>query len=588
MTPRSFRWLTRGLAAAALGATVAQAVPSEAAPWSNRFSFASPRFEQVWRETDANPGGRSLTWGPRPWFDYREFYKQSPNSLRQVQYFDKARMEINDPRNTTRAGLTNGLLPVEMVSGRVKLGDGSGADQYDQRTSAVIPVAGDLLKVNPDAPTYASFVRIATVDNGYTDRNRLNERIGTTFDKAGNIGFSQALANQAGTEIVQYATATGHNVPRVFVDFQTSSPIDALSTFGFPITDPYWIKAKVGGVDKDIMVQIFERRVLTYTPSNNDPFKVEMGNVGQHYFQWRYPDLGAPWENKEPYIPVAFASNRATPGHLEVFTTDPAGTAPGQITAGGSESVAFSMKRSWDQDKMRIIGDSKRENGKRQLFSYTLNGSVQTRLHTSDANDYNGSISPDGTKIAFVSDRDGNPEIFLLNMTGGGLAQLTKTAAPCINEYPTWYPDGGALVYHSNCVDNNFEVYTADLQYAQDKAADLQATLTGVLNLTGNPGEDVYPRVSPSGDHIAFRSNRDGNGEIYVMRSRNGTALRRFTNSSRGDDSAPTWSPDGAQIVYDSNVEGDYELYSRNFSDGGGQRQLTDNGADDRFAIFAQ
>ena len=45
---------------------------------------------------------------------------------------------------------------------------------------------------------------------------------------------------------------------------------------------------KVGGVERDVLLQCFERRCLTYTPSNPDGWKVEMGNVGRHYYAWRY------------------------------------------------------------------------------------------------------------------------------------------------------------------------------------------------------------------------------------------------------------------------------------------------------------
>jgi LPXTG-site transpeptidase (sortase) family protein len=48
----------------------------------------------------------------------------------------------------------------------------------------------------------------------------------------------------------------------------------------------------VAGEEKDVLVQLFERRVLTYTPSNQAAFQVEMGNVGRHYFTWRYPSGG--------------------------------------------------------------------------------------------------------------------------------------------------------------------------------------------------------------------------------------------------------------------------------------------------------
>jgi thermitase len=57
---------------------------------------------------------------------------------------------------------------------------------------------------------------------------------------------------------------------------------------GLPITDAYWAEVKVGGQVKDVLIQAFERRILTYTPSNPRAYRLEMGNVGQHYYRWRY------------------------------------------------------------------------------------------------------------------------------------------------------------------------------------------------------------------------------------------------------------------------------------------------------------
>src|SRR5689334_13524763 len=100
-----------GLAALALGA-----LPAGAAPFDGRRNqFADSAFGTVWTRTDAEAvrGGRSWYWGPSPWFDYAEFYRQSPNSLRTVQYFDKARMEINNPNDRSfQGGVSNGLLVV--------------------------------------------------------------------------------------------------------------------------------------------------------------------------------------------------------------------------------------------------------------------------------------------------------------------------------------------------------------------------------------------------------------------------------------------------------------------------------------------
>ena len=57
---------------------------------------------------------------------------------------------------------------------------------------------------------------------------------------------------------------------------------------GYPITEAYWAEVLVAGVPMDVLVQCFERRCLTYTPGNPEGWKVEAGNVGQHYYRWRY------------------------------------------------------------------------------------------------------------------------------------------------------------------------------------------------------------------------------------------------------------------------------------------------------------
>jgi Tol biopolymer transport system component len=603
MNRRSISRLTRGLAVAALGALVAGIAPAQAAPWANRTQFASQRFEQVWTTADRpvqqGQTNRSWTWGPAPWYDYREFYQQSPNGLRLVQYFDKSRMEINNPNNTSGPlqGVTNGLLPVEMVSGRVKLGDGTGEDQNEQRTPAAIPVAGDPALQNADAPTYASFRNVATTDNAYRDQNRVGQRVGQTFDKNGTIGFREDLANQQGTEIVAYETTTGHNVPRVFNDFRNAGPVPAIFAFGFPITDPYWIRARVGGEEKDVMVQIFERRVLTYTPTNSPAFRVEMGNVGQHYFQWRYPHLGTPWASSEPGLPIVFASKRAT-AQFNLYSMDSDGNNQAQIPVpqADAETVAFSVRRSWEPNNIVYYGDSTRYTGKRQLVVIAPRTDARqpekvTRLHTSSANDYNPSVSPDGTKIAFVSDRDGNADLYLLNV--GSTAEPTRLTDTigCTNQYPTWLPDGSGIVYESNCNGGNFEIYRANLSYSMDKLNQLSVArnLSPVPNestrLTNNNTDDRFPRVSPNGQLIAFTAYRDGNAEIYTMGSDGGQQTRR--TSSNGDDWAPTWSLDGGWLVFSSNRDGDFEIYSMRL-DGTAQVQLTNNGQEDNWPIWAQ
>jgi len=70
--------------------------------------------------------------------------------------------------------------------------------------------------------------------------------------------------------------------------YVTAKVYNPLYVFGLPVTGAYWVKVRVGGVERPILFQVFERRVLTYNPANPPAFRVEMGNVGQHYYWWRY------------------------------------------------------------------------------------------------------------------------------------------------------------------------------------------------------------------------------------------------------------------------------------------------------------
>lgn len=98
-----------------------------------------------------------------------------------------------------------------------------------------------------------------------------------------------------------------HNIPDVFWSFlnsrgpvvegnepATGPLLDWLFSVGYPITEPYWIKARVAGEPRDLLVQLFQRRVLTYDPAAPDGWQVQMGNVGQHYYHWRYEQASIP------------------------------------------------------------------------------------------------------------------------------------------------------------------------------------------------------------------------------------------------------------------------------------------------------
>ncbi len=547
-----------------------------AAPFANRNEFADPRFAAIWSRTDSEAvrGGRTWYWGPGPWFDYAEHYVDSPNGLRTVQYFDKARMELNRPADGI---VTNGLLVKELISGRLQAGDAYNL-LYWQRCSDV-PVAGNPRSANPIAPGYCQFGAIATLDNGYRDPVRLKERVSAAIDAGGNLSERPDLARPE-TTIVQYSTMTGHNIPQVFWDFMTqrgrviengritTGPIvDWLFAIGYPITDPYWTRAVVGDTERDVLVQLFERRVLTYTPDNPPGYQVEMGNVGQHYFQWRYPHLGMPWAALDPVMPLLYASNIDTASHWELYRANFNGGGQ-RLTFNNAETVAYSWLRSWDPAQQMLAVDSRREQpAYRQV--YLLNSiaasvgeiasnASATRLSYIDSGDgisippwerdefvnrivheFNPMISPDGTKILVISERMGRPDLMLWPASTPETAnlmrptRLTRDQPACRYETPAWSPDGRTIYWVSDC-NGHFDIYSADLRYIPFFSRGVvllvgfRAELTNIRNLTNNTANDRFARVSPDGAQIAFASDRDGNWELYVMNADGSNVRRRF------------------------------------------------------------
>src|SRR5207249_2197829 len=100
-----------------------------------------------------------------------------------------------------------------------------------------------------------------------------------------------------------YDAVTKHNVPAVFRDWTAQSGtvlengryvqgslLDPLYVLGRPLTEPYWADVLVAGKQTTVLVQLFERRALTYNPNNAPEWRVEMANVGRAYFDWRYKD----------------------------------------------------------------------------------------------------------------------------------------------------------------------------------------------------------------------------------------------------------------------------------------------------------
>jgi hypothetical protein len=220
-----------------------------------------------------------------------------------------------------------------------------------------------------------------------------------------------------------------------------------------------------------------------------------------------------------------FTGDRPASGAGPAATSDPAApTEPAGIVAAARPTgrIAFMSTRD----------------GNQEIYAIDANGAGLANLSNNPANDYDPAWSPDGQRLAFASNRDGNPEIYVMNADGTGQQRLTSD--PSIDGSPTWSPDGKRIAFISGR-----GAYLAIYIVNADGTDPVR------LSPPSEQVNDSSPAWSPDGTRIAFASTRDfseGSFEIYVINA-DGTDLKRLTHNAAIDED-PAWSPDSARIAF--------------------------------------
>lgn len=263
--------------------------------------------------------------------------------------------------------------------------------------------------------------------------------------------------------------------------------------------------------------------------------------------------------------PVATATHTDLPStSTPTSTNTPPPTATDTVTVTPTDTPNPTEARS----STPIVGTSNRRvydcgvYPRHDVCVSDADGSGEINLTNNPAYDCCPVLSPDGIQILFISGRDGNLELFVVNADGTRLTQLTYEHIAMVAS-PAWSPDGGRIAFQSDR-EGQTDIYTID---------------TGGLDehqLTDSPNGDYDPVWSPDGTRILFWSERDGNPEIYVMNV-DGTGQTRLTNDP-AHDRLPIWSPDGDQIYFTSDREGVDIQYVMN-ADGSGVARLEPTGA---------
>ncbi len=237
----------------------------------------------------------------------------------------------------------------------------------------------------------------------------------------------------------------------------------------------------------------------------------------------------------------------------EIGTSRPADASASQSSAGSLRQITtasvgadFDPDISADGSIMAFASTQHRTTA--DLYLKRTNASVITQITNHPAEDVMPSISPDGNRIAFASDRSGNWDIFVMPSTGGKAVQITTD--PAHELHPSWSPDGTSLVFSRlGEQSGQWELWVVDVANP---------------NVTHAIGHGLFPEWCPvpgtgldGADQIVFQRPRergDRRFAVWTLDYANGQvgSPTELAASSELAYVNPTWSPDGLQVVFAS------------------------------------
>jgi len=238
-------------------------------------------------------------------------------------------------------------------------------------------------------------------------------------------------------------------------------------------------------------------------------------------------------------------------------------------TAARAQDAAVLLSRvtnaypAYSPDGSRIAYMSNAD-GDFDIYVAVPDSGVRRKLTDAPGQDGQPVWSPDGSRIAFRSVRDGNSQIYVMDADGSNPVNLSRNGF--VDEHPVWSPDGARIVFASERPPSgggepNYDLFS------------MAADGTDVRRITDTPEVETYPALSPDGSRIACRRIlASGDWEVVILDVEGSDVLN--LSDHEGFDGWPAWSPDGERIVFASERGGSSDLWVVD-ADGSNLEQLT-------------
>jgi Tol biopolymer transport system component len=273
-----------------------------------------------------------------------------------------------------------------------------------------------------------------------------------------------------------------------------------------------------GGLEKTWTLNVVAAGLVLDAP------RVGMGVGEERALVARFADdLGRPlarasgvvWTSSNSEVARVNTSGRVTGtgiGRAEIIASSPLGVSD-TATVFVQREILFSSTRAGTGD----------------IYGFDRGAADQVQQITEGpGDDFSPEYSPDGSRIAFVSTRDGNFELYVMDADGSNLQRLTDTRVT--EGDPSWVLGGQRIVYHATDEVGGIHVWSMNADGSDQR------------QLTTGAGVNLMPAASPDGRRVAFTSTRQGNYDVFVMDA-DGSNQQNFTSSSNNE-MAPAWISD--------------------------------------------